>query len=61
MTECLRVFDNEKRRDALVMPGVDHHWLVQNYVRLLDSFFNGYWNEFVKNNAQPSEDGTPSA
>jgi len=50
MSECLRVFDNEKHRGALLMPGVDHHWIVQNYVKLLDSFFGGYWNEFVKSN-----------
>jgi hypothetical protein len=50
MTECLRIFDNEAHRGTLLMPGVDHHWVVQNFVKLLDSFFSGYWNEFIKNN-----------
>ena len=25
MSECLRVFDNERHRGTLLMPGVDHH------------------------------------
>jgi len=42
------------------MPGIDYHWLIQNYVKLLDSFFSGYWNDFIKQNASASEDGTPN-
>ena len=48
MVECLRVFDNERHRGELLLPGVDHHWIVQNYVKLLDTFFSGYWNDFIK-------------
>ena len=29
-----------------------------NYVSLLDTFFGGYWNDFVKQNIQPMEDGS---
>lgn len=48
MVECLRIFDNEKHKGKLLLPGIDYHWVVQNYVKLLDSFFSGYWNDFVK-------------
>lgn len=42
------------------MPGIDYHWLIQNYVKLLDSFFSGYWNDFIKQNVTAAEDGTPN-
>lgn len=50
MPEALRIFDNEKHRNNLLLPDADHHWLIQNYVKLLDCFFSGYWNDFVKTN-----------
>ena len=50
MPECLRIFDNEQYRGDLLMPGVDHHWIIQNYVKMLDTFFSGYWIELIKNN-----------
>ena len=60
MPECLRIFDRESYKGNILMPGVDHHWLVQNFVRLLDSFLQGYWNEFIKNNMHTGEDGVVS-
>ena len=60
MVECLRVFDNEKHRGELLLPHVDHHWIVQNYVKLLDTFFSGYWNDFIKQNIHKGEDGLPN-
>lgn len=48
MVECLRIFDNEKHRGALLLPQVDYHWIMQNYIKLLDTFFSGYWNDFIK-------------
>ena len=60
MVECLRVFDNEKQKGRLLLPGADHHWIVQNYVKLLDSFFSGYWVDFIKQNSLMQEDGTPN-
>ena len=51
MPECLRVFDNEDYRGDLLIPGIDHHWIIQNYVKMLDTFFRGYWIELIKNNA----------
>ena len=60
MVECLRIFDNEKHRDALLLPGVDYHWLMQNYIKLLDTFFSGYWHDFIKQNTGGQEDGQPN-
>ena len=58
MPECIRIFNNEKARGTLMLPRVDLHWIVTNYVTLLDSFFGGYWNDYVKQNVQPMEDGS---
>ena len=58
MPECLRIFNNEKIRGTLLLPQVDLHWIVKNYVKLLDTFFSGYWNDFVKQNVQPMDDGS---
>ena len=58
MPECLRIFDNEEYRDNLLMPGIDHHWIMQNYVKMLDTFFSGYWIELIKNNISGEDAGT---
>ena len=28
MTECLRIFDNERHKGTLLLPGIDYHWVV---------------------------------
>ena len=58
MPECLRIYNAEKARGTLLLSQVDMHWIVKNYVTLLDSFFSGYWNDFVKQNVQPMDDGS---
>jgi len=56
MPEALDVFNNEKKRGNLLLSGIDEHWLVQNYVKLLDSFFQGYWIEFIRGQLQNSDE-----
>ena len=48
MPMCLQIFEEERRRGTLLLSKVDVHWLISNYVQLLDSFFGGYWNDFIK-------------
>ena len=61
MPECLRIFDNERYRGDLLMPNIDHHWAVNNYVQMLDTFFGGYWIELIKSNITGGEDASAQA
>ena len=61
MPECLRVFDNEDYRGDLLIPGIDHHWIIQNYVKMLDTFFSGYWIELIKNNLSGDDAASQAA
>ena len=41
------------------MPNIDHHWVINNYVQMLDTFFGGYWIELIKSNITGGDE--PSA
>ena len=55
--DALQVFEHEKARGNLLLNDVDEHWLVQNFIMMLDSFLHGYWIEFINNNLLETEDG----
>ena len=56
MSEALDLFYKEKEADNLLIKTVDEHWIVQNYVQLLDSFLGQMWIEFIKNQVANPED-----
>ena len=49
MPEALDIYRREKLNNRLLF-NCDEFWITQNYVKLLDSFFNAMWIEFIKNN-----------
>ena len=55
--DALQVFEHEKSRKNLLLNDVDEHWIVRNFIQMLDSFLQGYWIEFINNNLLESEDG----
>ena len=58
MPECLRIFENEKYRGDLLMPNIDQHWIINNYIHLLDTFLGGYWIELIKSNITGGEEAS---
>ena len=56
MSDALDLFYKERESDSLLIKNVDEHWLVQNYVQLLDSFLSQMWIEFIKNQVANPED-----
>lgn len=56
--DALQVFNHEKARNNLLLNEVDEHWIVHNFIMMLDSYLHGYWIEFINNNLLESEDGS---
>lgn len=56
--DALQVFNHEKSRNNLLLNDVDEHWIVHNFIMMLDSYLHGYWIEFINNNLLESEDGS---
>lgn len=61
MPEALDIYRREKLNNRLLF-NCDEFWITQNYVKLLDSFFNAMWIEFIKNNmSNPDDPNSQSA
>jgi len=56
MPTAMEIFKREKARNNLILNTVDEFWVVQNFVKLLDSFTAGYWIDFITSNKDDSED-----
>ena len=56
--DALKIFEHEKAKKNLILNDVDEHWIVNNFIMMLDSFLHGYWIEFINNNLLESEDGS---
>lgn len=56
MPSALNIFRREKERRNLILDSVDEFWVVQNFVKLLDSFVSGYWIDFITSNKDDYED-----
>ena len=56
MPTAMDIFKREKARNNLILNTVDEFWVVQNFVKLLDSFVSGYWIDFITSNKDDSED-----
>ena len=61
MPDALEIFRREQAKGNLLYNYVDEFWVVQNYVKLLDSFFNAMWIEFIKNNMTNPDDPNSQA
>lgn len=48
MVEAVRVFEEEAAAGTLGYPGADLHWVMQNFVRLLDSLLHDYYVDFER-------------
>lgn len=53
---CFELVNEEKIRGTLLVSYVDENWLIQSFIKLLDSFLNSYWIYHIKANVSDFED-----
>ena len=51
MVEAVAVFEEEEKAGRVSFAGVDLHWLMQNFTRLLTTFIFDFFLEYEKSNA----------
>jgi hypothetical protein len=56
MPTAMEIFRREKARQNLILDSIDEFWVVQNFVKILDSFVSGYWIDFITSNKDDYED-----
>ena len=60
MNECMLVFEEESQAGTLLYDKLDQHWLVQNFLRLLNTMIFDYFVEYEKSNqADKINQGNP--
>lgn len=53
---CFTLFEEEKLAGNLLMPAVDEFWLIQTFIKVLDSFLVSYWLDYIQGNKSDFED-----
>jgi hypothetical protein len=61
MPTAMEIFRREKARQNLILDSIDEFWVVQNFVKILDSFVSGYWVDFITSNKDDYEDPVQQA
>jgi hypothetical protein len=59
MVEAIRVFEAELEAGELNFPGVDLHWLMQNFVRLLTTLVYDFFIEYERSSAASPAPANP--
>jgi len=56
MPACFHVMREEKQAGRLLFDTMDEFWLTSSFIKIFDSFVQGYWIDFINQNKSDWED-----